>query len=323
MSKDNPLPFSIPQGDLDVLAIGETLIDFISIEMSDSLKGASTFRRHLGGSPANIAVNISKLGGKAAVFSKVGAGAFGQFLQEELRSLGVITDYLIMDPTVHTTLIFVSHTPGTPDFEAYRNADYKLIAAEINDEAIKRARVVHASTFSLSREPCRSAVSRALETAFAMGKIVSFDPNYSPRIWPDLEEAKRAISSIYRFTTVTKPSLDDARRLLGEDFQPEQYIRMFHEMGPRLVVFTMGKDGFIISLDGQIMEHIKARPIKAVDATGAGDSFWAGFLTALLDGNSLHECGLFGREIVELKLTTIGQLPANLDRYSIYNKLHI
>ena len=67
---------------LDVLTIGETLVDFISTEqVEDGLRHATTFQRYLGGSPANIAVYVSKLGGHAAIVSKTGIGAFGQFLK--------------------------------------------------------------------------------------------------------------------------------------------------------------------------------------------------------------------------------------------------
>ena len=317
----NDPTLAIPDGDLDLLAIGETLVDFISVETASSLQQAATFQRYLGGSPANIAVYVAKLGGKAAVISKTGIGAFGQFLKSELQHHGVNTDYLIMDSHTHTSVIFVSRTAGTPDFEAHRSGDYQLAPAEVSEEAIARARVVHASTFALSREPCRSAVGFALQLARELGKIVSLDPNYSPRIWPDYEEAKRVIHAMYRHATITKPSLDDAQRLFGPGHEPEQYIQMFHAMGPRLVILTMGKDGVLISQDAKPASHVPARPVEIVDATGAGDSFWAGFLAALLDGNPLERCALFAREIVELKLTTVGPLPFSIDRREIYARL--
>lgn len=310
---------SIPDGDLDLVAIGETLVDFISSEQDqEGLRHASTFTRYLGGSPANIAVNVSRLGGRSAVLSKTGIGAFGQFLKAELRYYGVVTDYLVMDHRVHTSVIFVSRSTGTPEFEAFRSGDFQLAPAEVPEEAMARARVVHASTFALSREPCRSAVGRAFELAREQGKIVSLDPNYSPQIWPDYQEAQDVVRQMYRYVTITKPSLDDARRFFGPDFRPEDYIARFHELGPKTVVLTMGREGILISHDGRLLGHLPARPVKAVDVTGAGDSFWAGFLVALLDGHPLERCALFAREVVELKLTNIGPLPSTTDRNHLY-----
>jgi fructokinase len=122
------------------------------------------------------------------------------------------------------------------------------------------------------------------------------------------------------YTTITKPSLDDAIRIFGRGKAQEEYIELFHKMGPKIVVFTMGADGVLLSEEGKLV-HIPARSIKVVDATGAGDSFWAGFLVALLDGNSLKRCVLFAREIVERKLTTVGPLPDSINRREVYAKI--
>jgi fructokinase len=88
-------------------------------------------------------------------------------------------------------------------------------------------------------------------------------------------------------------------------------------MWPPIVVLTMGPDGILLSEEEET-RYIPARSVEVVDATGAGDSFWAGFLTALLDGNSLERCALFAREIVERKLTTVGPLPDTIDREAVY-----
>ena len=310
----------IPEGDLDLLAVGETLVDLISEEEVESLRDAYTFRKYQGGSPANIAVNVAKLGGSSAVISKTGIGNFGQFLKAELQRAGVITDYMVMDHLVHTTVIFISRTEGTPDFEAFRAGDYKLQPAEVSQEAIQRAKVVHASTFALSRKPCREAVEKAFQLAKASNKIVSLDPNYSRQLWPNYREARHVLEQMLGYATITKPSLDDAGRILGPGKEPEAYVDWFHEMGPPIVVLTMGGDGILLSEGGQI-RHVPAHDVEVVDATGAGDSFWAGFVTALLDGKSLLQCVLFAREIVERKLTTVGPLPDTIDRKTIYDKI--
>ncbi len=109
-------------------------------------------------------------------------------------------------------------------------------------------------------------------------------------------------------------------RLFGPDKTPEEYIGLFHEMGPRVVVLTMGAQGVLLSEEGRI-SHIPARPIVIADATGAGDSFWAGFLVALLEGHSPRRCALFAREVAERKLTTVGPLPESIERQTIYAQI--
>jgi fructokinase len=310
----------IPRGDLDLLAIGEMVVDLISVEETYYLRDAYTFHKYQGGQPANIATYVAKLGGKSAVISKIGIGNFGQFLKAELARSGVLTDYLVMDHRVQTTIIFISRSKDVADSDAYRSGDYQLHPSEIDEGAIERAKVVHASTFALSREPCRSAVERAFQLAQRHDKIISFDPNYNPAIWPQYQEARQVLRRMFTYATVTKPSLEDAERVFGRGRTPEEYIRKFHAMGPRIVVFTMGADGILLSKDGEL-RHFAARPVEVVDATGAGDSFWAGFLVALLDGNPLEDCVLFGREIVERKLTTVGPLPDLIDRNELYSKI--
>jgi hypothetical protein len=105
---------------IDLVAVGEILIDLISVERADSLREASAFRRYLGGSPANIAINVSRLGHSAAIVGKIGCGPFGQFLKAGLERSGVNTDYVVMDPQAHTSIVFVSKTSGTPDFQPRR-----------------------------------------------------------------------------------------------------------------------------------------------------------------------------------------------------------
>lgn len=306
---------------IDLLSVGETLIDFISVEQTDWLRNASTFRRYLGGSPANIAVNVSKLGGTSAVLSKTGIGAFGKFIKSELQRHGVSTDYLVMDHRTRTTVAFVSSTSGKPDFEIARSGDYLLRPEEILEDSVRRSRVVHASTFALSREPCRSAIRKVLRTAHENGQKVSLDPNYSQRIWPHHKEAIQVIEEMFQYVDITKPSLDDAARIFGRDQEPERYIELFHEMGAGTVVLTMGADGLLVSENGSLVCHLPSRPVDVADATGAGDAFWAGFLVALLDDNPLEDCALFAREVVEMKLSRIGPLPLEVDRNEVYDKM--
>jgi len=308
---------TMPDSRLDLLAIGETLVDFISTEPVELLSDAEQFRRYLGGSPANIAVTMARLGGRAAIASRVGAGALGQYLRRELEQRGVITDYLRHDPANRTTIIFVTKTQGTPDFEVFHGAHTELLPEDVPDAALERATIVHTSTFALARNPCRQTIIDALRRAAAMGKVVSLDPNYSPRLWPDIDQARAVLTDLYKHVTITKPSLDDAARLFGESLTPEECVRRFHDLGPRTVVLTMGRRGTLLSHDGQVT-HIPAQLVDVVDATGAGDAFWGGFLTAWIDGMAPVQCVHVANAVVGQKLQQVGQLTQPLNKAAIY-----
>ncbi|MEA3336885.1 MAG: sugar kinase [Chloroflexota bacterium] len=316
------MALTIPTGDIDVLCIGELLVDLISEEPVATLADAETYRRYQGGSPANIAANVARLGGHAAIIGKVGADAFGRYCIQELAQLGVITDGLIEDPASHTTAIFVSRTSATPDFEVYRGADARLRPDEIWESAIENTRLLHASTFALSRQSSRNAVTRALEVAHHLGKTISLDPNYSPRVWPDRDEALAVLKDLYRFVSLTKPSLDDAQRLFGTGLQPEEYITRFHNLGPELVVMTLGRGGVIVSIAGR-MVHIPGLKIDVIDATGAGDCFWAGYLVSLLDGHNPIFAAHVAQAVAARKLGQAGPLPHTLNRQAFYQQVHV
>jgi len=304
--------------DIDLLCIGELLVDLISTEPTDALATAERFARYQGGSPANIAVNVARLGGRAAMMARVGDDSLGAFLRDALADAGVEVEEVRSHPDAHTSIVLVARTATTPDFLPMRDADFRLAPVNL-EAAVARARAVHTSTWPLSREPARQCAQRALHLAHAQGKITSLDPNYTPRIWPDRAGAIEVLEAILPDVTITKPSQDDAERLFDEVLTPDAAIRRFHAMGPTIVLFTMGAGGMVLSVDGE-QTHIPARELEVADATGAGDAFWSGFLMAHLDGLPPVHCGYVARELAERKLQTVGPMPAIEDRREVYAK---
>jgi fructokinase len=107
--------------DLDVLTIGETLVDCIAQEKGLPLAQATRFKEYLGGSPANIACAVARLSGRAGLISKVGSDAEGQMCLDELQKAGVDISAIYVDPEIPTSRIYVSRTESTPNFA--RNAE--------------------------------------------------------------------------------------------------------------------------------------------------------------------------------------------------------
>ena len=309
-----------PKTPVDVLCLGETLIDMTSLEQADSLAHATRFERRLGGSPANVAAQVARLGGRAAIVSKVGAGAFGQYCRETLDAAGVITDSLVMDPAVHTTVVFVTRTGGTPDFEAFRAGDTQLRPEDLPADAARWARAIHTTVFALCVEPSRSTIRNLLREASSQGALISLDPNYHSRIWRDRDEALETLRTLYPLVSLTKPSLDDATRLFGPDKTPAAYLDAFHDLGAPVVLLSMGGRGVWRS-DARGREFYSTQPVAARNATGAGDAFWAGLLLATLDGQPAATQVRFAQEVARRRLLDDTTTTSAAERQRLYATL--
>ncbi len=321
------MTWRIPEGDIDVLSVGEALVDFISTEAVGKLEQAGGFRRYLGGSVTNLAANVGRLGGRAAVAARVGDDPFGRFVRREMERQGISSDYLKTDAAARTTLAFVTRSAATADFVIYRGSDARLSPQDVPQAAIERARVVHTSAFALSQESSRTAVLDALRRARARGCLISLEPNYHFSLWDadgrrSPTEPAEVLAEACRYVDVVKPSRTDCQRLFGADLSLSDSARRFHDWGVKRVVLTQGAQGISVYEDGEgRLLHVKSRHVPVADATGAGDAFWAGFLVAILDGRSPHEAVLVGREVAEIKLRTVGPIAGSLDREAIYRKI--
>lgn len=314
------MTWQIPEGDIDVLSVGEALVDFISIEAVDGLDQADGFCRYLGGSVTNLATNVARLGGRAAVVACVGDDPFGHFVAQEIARQGVLSSFVKKDPTTHTTLAFITCSTTTADFVIYRGSDTRLLPHDVPPQVIERAKVVHTSAFALSQEPSRTTVLDALRRARARGCLVSLDPNYHPSLWDFSRPPREVLAEACRYVDVVKPSRDDCSRLFGAELPLADCAHLFHDWGVSTVVLTQGPQGISIYEGGQLL-CVKSRDVPVADATGAGDAFWAGFLVAVLDGCSLYEAVLFGREVAEMKVGTVGPLAGAVDKDDIYRRI--
>ena len=317
------MTWQIPEGDIDVLSVGEALVDFISTEAVGQVEEAGEFRRYLGGSVTNLAANVVRLGGRAAVAARVGDDPFGRFVRRRMERQGIITDYLKTDAAARTTLVFVTRSATTADFFVYRGSDARLSPEDVPQAAIERARVVHTSAFALSQESSRTAVLDTLRRAQARGCLTSLEPNYHPSLWDVSRSPDEVLAEACRYVDVVKPSRDDCQRLFGADLSLSHCAQRFHDWGVGKVILTQGAQGISIYEAGQSLRFVRSREVPVADATGAGDAFWAGFLVAVLDGRSLYEAVLFGREVAEIKLRMVGPIAGSLDREAIYRQVAV
>lgn len=321
----------------DVLAIGEMIIDFMPSERGKGLDQVGSFVKAAGGAPANVAVGVAKLGGKAAFLGKFGADPFGDFLINTLREYGVDTQGCARTKEAKTGLAFVAvEESGERHFHFYRDpsADMLLSEDDIAEELIRNSRIVHVGSVTQLLPEAFAATVKALKLAREYGVITSFDVNFRLGLWRGREEEGKAkIHETIQYTDVLKVSEEELTYFTGET-DVEVGAQKLLAMGPKIVFVTLAEKG-VFYLTKQHRGYLPTFRVEAVDATGAGDGFVAGFLRQLSDrvqGRSLdvslsmheeiEEMAKYGNAVGALTVSRMGAIPALPTRAEVFQLMY-
>ena len=268
----------------DVLTIGEILIDLVATQENVTLFEAAAFQPLPGGAPANVAVGVARLGKSAAFIGKVGGDDFGQGLRQVLVREKVDVTGLQVDPTTCTTLSLVALTTGgEPHFTFAPGAHTRLTQDEIPTTLLQSTRIVAIGSVALMHQPIGATVMFAVRQAQAAGALIAYDVNWRPALARTLtpDQALTLLRQPIPYATVVKMNEHELQLLSGTS---ELMVGLAHvaAMAPHaLIVVTRGGKGCAAWLRGTIIE-VPAPPVsQVVDATGAGDAFFAALLTSL------------------------------------------
>lgn len=302
----------------DIVALGEVLIDFTQSGVSES--GMRLFEQNPGGAPANMLTASTKLGLKTAFIGKVGDDMHGKFLKEVLEEQNISTKGLVIDQDTFTTLAFVElKEDGERVFSFARKpgADTKLTKEELNQELLTNTKVFHFGSLSLTDEPCKTATYEAISIAKKAGAIISYDPNYRAPLWKTKEEAIEQMRNPISYVDVMKISDEETELLTGEA-DPETAAKLLNEQGVQVVVVTLGSKGALVrTKEGSAV--VEGFQSVVADTTGAGDSFWGGFVSRLLSTGKkveelsleeLKQCVRFANAVAGICVTRRGAIPA-------------
>lgn len=301
---------------VDVIALGELLIDFTENGVSSNQN--PLLEANPGGAPCNVLAMLQRLGKSTAFIGKVGKDAFGEYLIETVKQLGIDTTNLIQDEEIPTTLAFV-HTgeDGDRSFSFYRNpgADMMLTKEEIDYSQIDHAKIFHFGTLSMTHDGVREATERAVTRAKEKGLFISFDPNYRPLLWKDTETAKEMMRYGFSICDILKISDDEITFVTGKETVEEAISTFCEWYQPKLMCVTCGKNGSIaIYKDMKIKCDAVIRP-DTIETTGAGDTFMGCVLNYVLENgleglseNTLMEMQKFAGTAASLITTRKGAL---------------
>ena len=240
----------------------------------------ASYIRKAGGAPTNVAIAAAKNGLKASMCCKVGDDDFGRFLMDTLDVYHVNAACRELCKDAVTTMAFVTlKEDGDRVFTFARKpgADMFLTEEDVKEEDIKDSVLIHAGSYTLSAGPAVAATVKAMRLGHEMEKLVSFDVNYRNVVWnDDVQGCTNAVMDVLKYVDLLKISDEEVEMMGGVEALPA----LMKKYGITVLVETLGADGAQAFFGDEVL-RIQGRKVKAVDATGAGDAFWGGFLSSL------------------------------------------
>jgi len=303
---------------IDVVALGEVLIDFAS--RGTDANGYPLMQALPGGAPANFLAALTKYGRSTAFLGKVGDDTFGHLLVGTVKDAGIETRGIVVDPTVFTTLAFVTFdASGDRSFAFARKpgADTQLRWEEVDKSLIEGTKVFHFGTLSLTDEPVRSTTRKCVAYAKEMGKLITCDPNLRKPLWRSSEEAREQILWSLQQADVVKIS-DDEVDFLWSCTPEEGADKLLNEFGVSLAMVTLGPKGCLLKTNNAVCQ-VTSPKVSPVDTTGAGDIFGGSAVYRLLEldkpfadltAEDLRFIGAFASTAASLSTETPGGIPS-------------
>jgi ribokinase len=268
----------------------------------DALTGPIVTRA--GGSAANTAIALAKLGVAVKMIGRVGEDDWAAIALRALAEAGVDTSDVQRDARAATGMMFV---PVTPDGErtmfGHRGANVHTDPAPIDAALFDGARMLHVSGYALLEAPQREAALRAIDLAERNRVAVSLDVGVLPAA-NMAGEIRRLLPRL----SICVLGVDEAR-LLVEAEAPSDLLAALLATGVQTVGLKLGADGCLIG-DATGAHHLPAFAVETVDTTGAGDAFGAGLIFGRLRGLSLPATGLLANALGSLATTVWGAGPA-------------
>ena len=269
---------------MDVLSLGIYVVDVLGRPIDEfpekgKLVLFDELEIHTGGCANNTAIALTRLGLSAGAMGKVGTDAFGDLILQKLRDNGVDTGGMQQDPGSSTSFTFVAvASDGERTFYHYIGANGELCEADLDWEVIKSAKILHIAGALVMPRFDGAPMANVLQKAKTFGITTSLDTAYDATgKW--METLEPCLSYVDMFM----PSIVEAQQLTGLSDAREiaQFLRRSY--GIHTIAIKMGEDGSYVSTPER--EHFAtAYPVTAVDATGAGDAYVAGFLAGTLMG---------------------------------------
>jgi len=254
-----------------------------------------------GGKGANQAVAAARLGGEVTFIAKVGADSFGEQMMENLKGEGIITDYILRDPSSPSGVALIFVGPGGQNMIVTAlGTNFKLSAQEVR---AAESAIISADVLLTQFEVPMDAVEEAVSIAASNGVPVVLNPAPAAEVKDDL----------LKMVDFLTPNETEAEAISGIDVRDldsaQEAAKALIRRGAKNVIVTLGEEGALYVSEGRSL-HIRAPKVQAVDATAAGDVFNGAFAWAIASGMSPIDAVALANKAAAISVTRMGAQPS-------------
>jgi sugar/nucleoside kinase (ribokinase family) len=287
--------------DFDVLAVGDLNIDLILAidELPEFGREviARTMSQHQGGVAANFASYCARLGLRVALVARVGRDAFGSFLIDRMRQMGVCTDYVRIDEELRTGVTVSLSGATDRAFVTYLGTIDSLVGDDIPDELLARTRHMHVGSYFMQTK-LQPDLPALCERAHAAHVTVSLDTGYDP-----YEQWDTGLAEVLPHVDLFLPNEVEITEITGFNDAAAE-AKKLAARGPR-VALKLGAEGSRL-LEAEGDYEAPACQVQVVDTTCCGDAFDAGFIAAWLGEQGPMECLRSGNAVGAIVASAAG-----------------
>ncbi len=285
----------------DLIPLGRIAIDFNPVDYYKPLSESTTFKKYLGGSPANIAVGLARLKKRIGFIAKVSKDQFGDYVTGYFKNEGIDTSHRTYctggEKLGLTFTEILSETQSS--ILMYRDciADLQLSVDDIDEAYISNSKALLISGTSLAASPSREAAIKAALLAKKNGTVLIFDIDYRPYNWKNADEIAINYSYIAGMSDIilgSREEFDLTEKLIKEGMSDRESAEYWHSRGAKIIVIKHGKEGSTAYTDDGAAYNVKPFPVKLLKSFGGGDGYASAFLYGLFEGWDIPDCLEFG-----------------------------
>ena len=287
--------------EFDLILLGRVAVDLNPVDYYCPLNESTTFKRYLGGSPANIAVGLARLGKKCGFFARVSDDQLGTFVTDFFDKEGIDTSHI--KRCQNGEKIGLTFTEIKSETESsivmYRNeaADLKLDVEDIDEDYINKAKAILISGTALAESPSREAALKAVALAKKNGVPIIFDIDYRAYNWKNSDEIAIYYSSVAREADIilgSREEYDLTEKFIKVGMTDKETAAYWHSQNAKIVIIKHGKEGSTAYTNDGESYSIKPFPVKLLKSFGGGDGYASAFLYGIFEGWEIIDALEFG-----------------------------